>query len=126
MRNDQSVTLRVSRELLARTDALRKLLDRDPEVAGVYGSPSRATLLRLAILRGLEVLERKYAPGWELDETSVAAGDADGGAVADALPAEPGTDAAERAAMDQAFGVTIDPAAEFPTMFDDLGGREES
>ncbi|MGE0433662.1 MAG: hypothetical protein AB7S36_15505 [Planctomycetota bacterium] len=128
MRNDRSVTLRVSRELLARTDALRKLLERDPEVAGVYGPPSRATLLRLAILRGLEQLERRYAPGWEIDEVSASSDNlhlpADGEAVPEAVPEDP---SASKLALDEAFGVSADEAGHnFPTMFDSLNDSDVS
>ncbi len=107
MTNDKSVSLRVSQQLIDRVDALRNLLAKDPEVT-VYGEPTRASLLRLAILRGLDVLEQTHAPGWDLvsDEYPVAD-------VLDAVA----TDPAEDPVLVEAFGSRLAAAVEMP-LFD--------
>ena len=51
-------SLRLHPDLVDRADRLRPLMEEDPEYN--IGRVSRALVLRLAVLRGLERLERKY------------------------------------------------------------------
>ena len=54
------VPVRVPAELLARIDLLLPLLREDPELT-TTGRVSRSSIVRLAVLRGVEVLERRTA-----------------------------------------------------------------
>lgn len=51
----------LTRELLARADALIEVMAADPEVRAL-GMPTRTAVLRLAIARGLKDLEQQYQP----------------------------------------------------------------
>ena len=53
--------LRLTQDLLARADALIAVMAADPEVRAL-GMPTRTAVLRLAIARGLQNLERQYQP----------------------------------------------------------------
>ena len=52
-------TVRLTPAVLKRADALARVLQRHPE-ASMWGRISRSTVLRLAVVRGLEVLESEY------------------------------------------------------------------
>jgi hypothetical protein len=51
--------LRLTHDLLERADALIGIIATDPEVRAL-GMPTRTAVLRLAIARGLQDLERQY------------------------------------------------------------------
>jgi hypothetical protein len=51
----------LTRDLLERADALIEIMAADPEVRAL-GMPTRTSVLRLAIARGLRDLERQYQP----------------------------------------------------------------
>jgi hypothetical protein len=51
--------LRLTQDLLARADALIAVMAADPEVRAL-SMPTRTAVLRLAIARGLQDLERQY------------------------------------------------------------------
>jgi hypothetical protein len=51
--------LRLTHDLLERADALIEVMAADPEVRAL-GMPTRTAVLRLAIARGLQDLERQY------------------------------------------------------------------
>ena len=51
--------LRLTHDLLERADALISIMAADPEVRAL-GMPTRTAVLRLAIARGLQDLERQY------------------------------------------------------------------
>jgi hypothetical protein len=51
--------LRLTHDLLERADALITVMAADPEVRAL-GMPTRTAVLRLAIARGLQALERQY------------------------------------------------------------------
>jgi hypothetical protein len=51
--------LRLTHDLLDRADALIAVMAADPEVRAL-GMPTRTAVLRLAIARGLQDLERQY------------------------------------------------------------------
>ena len=51
--------LRLTQDLLERADALIAIMAADPEVRAL-GMPTRTAVLRLAIARGLQALERQY------------------------------------------------------------------
>jgi len=53
--------LRLTQDLLERADALIEVMAADPEVRAL-GMPTRTAVLRLAIARGLQDLERQYQP----------------------------------------------------------------
>ena len=55
---DIGTSIRLPRDFLDRADALVPRLDRVPEYAAL-GSMNRSRVLRLAILKGLEVLEQR-------------------------------------------------------------------
>lgn len=57
---DLSMSLRIPVDALSRADRLAERLAADPRVAALAGKPSRAAVLRLAIVRGLEVLEAEH------------------------------------------------------------------
>lgn len=56
---DPSITVRVPADWLDRADALARLLS-DLEDVRRYAKPTRSMVARLAMLRGLEALERQY------------------------------------------------------------------
>ena len=58
---DIGTSIRLPRDFLDRADALMTQLQRVPEYAAL-GSMNRSRVLRLAILKGLEVLERRTQP----------------------------------------------------------------
>ena len=51
--------LRLTHDLLERADALIAIMAADPEVRAL-GMPTRTAVLRLAIARGLQAIERQY------------------------------------------------------------------
>ena len=58
---ENPVTLRLPQPYLDRAQDLVHFLAEDPEIMATAGrSVSRSTVLRLAVVRGLEVLEGKY------------------------------------------------------------------
>lgn len=58
---DVVLNLRLSSDLVQRADRLVDRLAADPRVAALVGTkPSRSAVLRLAIVRGLEVLEAEH------------------------------------------------------------------
>lgn len=59
---DPVVTTRVPKEWLARADALAQRLEQNEEVRA-FAKPSRSMVVRLALLRGLDLLERQYGAG---------------------------------------------------------------
>jgi hypothetical protein len=69
--DDPIVTTRVPREWLARADALAEVLTQVEEVR-VFGRPSRSTVVRMALLRGLEMLEKTYGTATSPKPTSPA------------------------------------------------------
>jgi hypothetical protein len=52
-------SIRLTADVVARADALLPRLDRDPAITAV-GAVTRAVALRLALVLGLDALERKY------------------------------------------------------------------
>jgi len=59
MSNDSSVMLRLPSDLLDRARRLVPLISDDP-TASAFGRVTRAAVLRLAIIRGLAVLEDEF------------------------------------------------------------------
>jgi len=59
MVQDKQVVLRVSSELVERADALKDVLSERDELRA-FGRVSRSSVMRLAVQRGLEVLEAEY------------------------------------------------------------------
>lgn len=58
---DRPTNLRLGADVLERADRVAELMKDDPIASALAGAtPSRAAVLRLAIARGLEVLEREY------------------------------------------------------------------
>ena len=57
--HDTQVTMRLPTDLVKRADALIGKLRKVPELK-TWGRVSRAAVLRLAILHGLEALEKEY------------------------------------------------------------------
>lgn len=59
---EQPTSLRLPVDVLARATRLAERLATDPATVALTGGegPSRAAILRLAIVRGLEVLEREH------------------------------------------------------------------
>lgn len=55
------MALRIAQEILDRADALIPKLAKSPELMAGGSEVSRTTVLRLALLRGLDVLEREFA-----------------------------------------------------------------
>jgi len=53
------IALRVPPDLLRRADALKGSLARDATLAAVLGRITRTTVLRLALTRGLDLLEQE-------------------------------------------------------------------
>lgn len=53
-------SLRLHPDMLERADLLRSLMEEDPEYKAIGRGVSRALVLRVAVLRGLEALEKKY------------------------------------------------------------------
>jgi predicted DNA-binding protein len=60
--SDQPTSLRLPTETLARSARVAERLAHDPMVAALLGgaTPSRTAVIRLAIERGLEALEREH------------------------------------------------------------------
>lgn len=56
----ETVNVRLARTMLARLEALRPTLERDPEYAPL-GTLNRSDLIRLALNAGVVALERKIA-----------------------------------------------------------------
>jgi len=54
-----SLNLRLPRHMLERVDALRELVEHAPELA-VLPNVTRSDVLRLCVLKGLDVLETEY------------------------------------------------------------------
>ena len=52
------IALRVSSDVVERADTLVAIVSRDPRLA--IGRVTRSSLLKLALLRGLESLEQEY------------------------------------------------------------------
>jgi len=57
---DNPVAIRLPGELLARLDALVPKIAADTDTAIVLGRISRSSVLRLAVLEGVKVLERRH------------------------------------------------------------------
>lgn len=57
--NETPTTIRLPAEVLTRAEALVEVLQADPE-AVKWGRISRSTVLRLAVVEGLKVLEQKH------------------------------------------------------------------
>lgn len=60
MTDETPVSVRLPPKLLKRADALAAKLQKDPEVR-MLGRVSRSAVLRLAVLKGLQVLEAEYS-----------------------------------------------------------------
>lgn len=60
MANDLSLSLRIPSLLLSRLEDLRDHLETDPELAYLGEDLSRSMLVRLALQRGVELLEELY------------------------------------------------------------------
>lgn len=60
--SEKLTSIRLPDELIARADALVEKLAGNPELA-LHGKVTRAVILRLAMLRGIEGLEKKGASG---------------------------------------------------------------
>jgi len=56
---DARVSIRVPREVLRRAEGLRPRIARDRSVA-MLGKVTQSTVLKLALLRGLDALEAEY------------------------------------------------------------------
>jgi hypothetical protein len=56
---DARVSIRVPRDVLKRTEGLRPKIAKDRSVA-MLGKVTQSTVLKLALLRGLEALEQEY------------------------------------------------------------------
>jgi hypothetical protein len=56
-KNQDSTPYRIPNELLARAGELAPLLDADPTFRAIAGVVDRASVVRLALTRGLEILE---------------------------------------------------------------------
>lgn len=54
------VSLRIHPELIADADALAQRLEANPYLVNDHGGSSRSTILRLAIGRGLRMLQREF------------------------------------------------------------------
>lgn len=54
------VTLRLPVDLVARVDALLALVAQDSDTATLLGGVSRSAVLRLVIVEGMRMLERRY------------------------------------------------------------------
>jgi hypothetical protein len=67
--DDPVINVRVPREWLARADGLVPALAQDEAVRSI-ARPSRSTVFRLAVLRGIEALEHEY--GTSTTETAPA------------------------------------------------------
>lgn len=61
--NDAATQLRVPADVLDRADALIEPLARDPMLRAAGRGVSRAMVLRLAVLRGLDALEAEHGGG---------------------------------------------------------------
>lgn len=59
MKQDAQVTLRLPAGLVARLDALIPVLEQKPQIAAM-GKVTRSKAARLALLRGLDALEREH------------------------------------------------------------------
>lgn len=59
MQHDKQITFRLPAELILRAEALVSAVRADPE-RGAFGRVSKAAVLRLAIVKGLAVLEAEY------------------------------------------------------------------
>jgi hypothetical protein len=57
--NEGAISMRLPQELLERADALIPAIEADPEL-GSFGRASRAAVLRLALVRGLQQLEEQF------------------------------------------------------------------
>jgi len=57
--HNQQVMLRVSKDILSGVDHLIPKIQTDPELAA-WGRVTRSSVIRLAILHGLKVLQEKY------------------------------------------------------------------
>ena len=60
-KNQDSMPYRIPNELLARAGELAPILDADPTFRAVAGVVDRASVVRLALTRGLELLEAENA-----------------------------------------------------------------
>ena len=58
-KNPSPSSLRLPADLLSRADVLRPLVAQDEELRA-FGRVSRSSVLRLAVLKGLEALEAQY------------------------------------------------------------------
>lgn len=55
------VGLRLPTEAFDRADALKSKLAKDRNLALITGELTRTTILKLAVMRGLEVLEKEHS-----------------------------------------------------------------
>lgn len=62
MSETQTTPIKLPIALLERVDALLPRVEADPRLSALVGRRSRTALVRLAILRGLEILERELPP----------------------------------------------------------------
>lgn len=63
MGNDKATSVRLPEEVLERLDALAARLAEDPTIRALAGGTlSRSAVLRIAVTRGLEVLEAEHPP----------------------------------------------------------------
>lgn len=58
-KNQDSTPYRIPNELLARAGALAPILDKDPTFRAIAGVVDRASVVRLALTRGLDLLEHE-------------------------------------------------------------------
>ena len=60
MSNDIQITIRVPEQLVKRAEKLVKAVEKDPDLR-TFGRPSKSSVMRLALLYGLNALDRKYS-----------------------------------------------------------------
>lgn len=58
---ENMLTLRVPVELIDRLGELVPLVETDADVVAMIGGASRSSVVRLALVEGMRVLERRYA-----------------------------------------------------------------
>lgn len=61
MANEEQVALRLPADLVERADALVNRVADDPQLAGL-GRVTRSSVLRLALAKGLDVLDQETKP----------------------------------------------------------------
>ena len=58
--SESPITLRLPTDILERLDAVAPAIGKDSDTAALLGGVSRSSVVRLAIVEGLRVLERRY------------------------------------------------------------------